>query len=414
MRGRALSGDSNARLSELRHDCAVPALPLTDPPEEDAGAATADRYRFQYCCAAARLLAAIAAGVVCEVICEWHEDFLVISSDGSVEAVSVKHRDDGSAAWTIATLGGQAGNLRRLLDTFQRANGQIDCCFESNRGSNTADLNSLDIAKRDAARAELAQRLGASREDLDVFLERLTITRVPDRGYIINAYADLYAAAALDRLGITGLEPSRAVRIAYELIADASAERLSTATTVIVLTAPPADRRTVIKAEVFKARCVTDRDVADALQEAARQRVPRLPTLDGEAPDETSMSKKLRAGGLGESVVDTAKRRRTGWFAHRAQYRDILYRQEELNSLQEWVQDQANLAESAALDAGVLPYGRAMHSDLIGRLHDTAAVPEGTRPEDRNPTLLTGAAYQLTDDCAIWFSPGEEVQGLDA
>ena len=37
-----------------------------------------------------------AAGVECEVICEWHEDFLVISSDGNVEAVSVKHRDDGS------------------------------------------------------------------------------------------------------------------------------------------------------------------------------------------------------------------------------------------------------------------------------------------------------------------------------
>jgi hypothetical protein len=392
----------------------VPAFPLTDPPEEDAGAATADRYRFQYCCAAARLLAAVAAGVECEVICEWHEDFLVISSDGKVEAVSIKHRDDGSAAWTIATLGGPAGNLRRLLDTFQRANGQIDCCFETNRASNAVNLNSTDPAKREAARAELAQRLGASREDLDVFLERLTITRVPDRAYIINTYADLYAAPALDRLGVMALEPFRAVRIAYELIADASTERLSTAAAVTVLTAAPADRRTVIQAEVLKARCVNERDVAEALQEAARGRVPRLPTLDAEAPEETSMSKKLRAGGLGESVVDTAKRRRTGWFAHRAQYRDIPSRQEELNSIQEWVQDQANLAESSALDTGTLPYGRAMHSDLIARLHDAATVPEGTRPEDRHPTLLTGAAYQLTDDCTVWFSPPEEVPGLDA
>ncbi len=392
----------------------MPAFPLTDPPGEDAGAATADRYRFQYCCAAARLLAAVAAGVECEVICEWHEDFLVISSDGKVEAVSIKHRDDGSAAWTIATLGGPAGNLGRLLDTFQRANGQIDCCFETNRASNAVDLNSADPAKREAARAELAQRLGASREDLDVFLERLTVTRVPDRAYIISTYADLYAAPALDRLGVTALEPSRAVRIAYELIADASTERLSTAAAVIVLTAAPADRRTVIQAEVLKARCVNERDVAEALREAARARVPRLPTLEAEAPEETSMSKKLRAGGLGESVVETAKRRRTGWFAHRAQYRDIPYRQEELNSLQEWVQDQANLAESSALDTGTLPYGRAMHSDLIARLHNAATVPEGTRPEDRHPTLLTGAAYQLTDDCTVWFSPPGEVPGLDA
>jgi hypothetical protein len=400
-------------LSKLRHDCGVPALPLTDPPDEDAGAATADRYRFQYCCAAARLLAAIAAGVECEVICEWHEDFLVISSDGNVEAVSVKHRDDGSPAWTIATLGGQAGNLRRLLDTFQRANGQIHCCFETNRASN-ADLNSADTTKRGAARDDLAQRLGATREELDEFLKRLTISRVPDRADIINTYADRYAAPALDRLGISGLEPSRAVRIAYELITEASTERLSTAAAVTVLAAAPADRRTVIQAEVLKARCVNDDDVAAALQEAARELVPRLPTLEGEAPEETSMSKKLRAGGLGESVVDTAKRRRTGWFAHRAQYRDIPYRQEELDSLQEWVQDQANLAESFALDTGALPYGRAMHSDLLARLHDAATVPDGTRPEDRHPTLLTGAAYQLTDDCTVWFSPSEEVPGLDA
>lgn len=348
-----------------------------------------------------------------EVICEWHKDFLVISSDGNVEAVSVKHRDDGSAAWTIATLGGQAGNLRRLLNTFQRANGQIDCCFETNRASNAADLNSADTARRQAARDDLAQRLGATQEDLDGFLERLTITRVPDRANIINTYADRCAAPALDRLSISGLEPSRAVRIAYELIAEASAERLATAAAVTVLTAAPADRQSIIQAEVLKARCVNDRDVAAALQEVARARVPRLPTLEGEAPEETSMSKKLRAGGLGESVVDTARRWRTGWFAHRAQYRDIPYRQEELDSLQEWVQDQANLAESSALDTGVLPYGRAMHSDLVARLHDTAAVPAGTRPEDCHPTLLTGAAYQLTDDCTVWFSPREEVPGLD-
>jgi hypothetical protein len=60
------------------------------------------------------------------------------------------------------------------------------------------------------------------------------------------------------------------------------------------------------------------------------------------------MSKKLRAGGLGESVVGTAKRRRTGWFAHRAQYRDIPYRQEELDSLQEWVQDPVSNANDSA------------------------------------------------------------------
>ena len=67
------------------------------PPQEDQGAPTTDRFHFQHCCAVARLLAGIAESKTCEVVCEWHEDCLVIM-DGTVEAVSVKHREDHLAA----------------------------------------------------------------------------------------------------------------------------------------------------------------------------------------------------------------------------------------------------------------------------------------------------------------------------
>ena len=121
------------------------------------------------------------------------------------------------------------------------------------------------------------------------------------------------------------------------------------------------------------------------------------------------MSRKLEAGGLGPSVVATAQRRRSMWFAHCSQFRDIPEREDELRSLKEWVQDQANAAEIVAKDRGESPYGRAMYKELMKRLRPNA-VPAGTRSEDSHPALLAGAAFELTDICDVWWSPRDSVE----
>jgi hypothetical protein len=150
---------------------------------------------------------------------------------------------------------------------------------------------------------------------------------------------------------------------------------------------------------------VTDQDLSGALRAAAVARTPSLSASAVDAGEETTMTHKLVAGGLGPSTVETAQRRRRFWYSHVTQFRDIPHRQQELASLAEWVQDQANAAESSALDSGKEPYGRLMHGKLIERLQNLDALPAGTPPEDSNPALLSGAAYQLTDDCSVWFSP---------
>lgn len=381
--------------------------PLSGQPDEDAGATTADRYRFQYCCAAARLLAAIAQGRSCTVMCEWHEDYLVLSDDGRIEAVSVKHREDTLAVWSMATITGEDGKLGHLLDTFRRANGEIDCCFESNRSHLIPDVFSDEEGVCGPARDDLADRLSTTRVEVDAFVERLTIRpATPNRRDIENTYATRYAMPALDALGISGLSPSRAMTIARDLVADASAERLSVEVETAVLVAAPADRGAVVAQAVVAARRVDDHTLTEALGQAARARVPRIKTAgaQAQAPAETTMTQKLVAGGLGPSTVETAQRRRRMWFSHVAQYRDIPHRQQELVSLTEWVQDQANAAETVALDSGKNPYGGTMHTELIERLSDRDALPPGTPADDSHPALLSGAAYQLTDDCSIWFS----------
>lgn len=216
--------------------------PLTGPPSEDAGASTANHYRFQYCCAASRLLAAIAEERSCAVICEWHENYLILSDDGRIEAVSVKHQNR-LPAWTLTSITSDDGKLGHLLQTFRRANGEIDCCFETNRAHRVDALFFEDQTACDAARDTLAARLSASRAEVDAFVTRLNIgPPVPDRRDIENAYADRYAVPAMDALGITGLTASRALKIARDVIAEASAERLSVEATTAVLTAAPADR----------------------------------------------------------------------------------------------------------------------------------------------------------------------------
>jgi hypothetical protein len=386
---------------------------LDSNPPEDAGASTADRYAFQYCCAASRLLAALSRDRPCELVCEWHEDYLVITDDGT-EAVSVKHREDHLASWTTANIV-SSGGLAHLFGTFCRGE-DIHCLFETNRTptSGLLDVWSPDSKARKAARDDLADRLGSDRDDFEAFCDNLAVSNpaVPAREHIHMTYAGQFGAPAVDRVGLTGLSSTRALSVACGLVANASRERVSDAAWAAVLSASPQDRAAVMRDEKLEARRVTSEDLRAALTEAEHQQVPTLLTSVEDGPPETTLSKKLEHGGLGPSVVDSATRRRLRWYSHRAAVRDLPNREGELESLGEWVQDQANAAEietQTATDS----YGHEMYANLIERLRDPGALPPGTRPEDRDPSLLAGAAFELADQCTVWFSRRFDVAGAD-
>ena len=93
------------------------------------------------------------------------------------------------------------------------------------------------------------------------------------------------------------------------------------------------------------------------------------------------MTHKLVAGGLGPSTVETHNAVAAIWYTHVTRFRDIPHRQQELASLTEWVQDQANAAESAAMDSGKEPYGRFMHDKLIS-VSSTRGVARRHADED--------------------------------
>jgi hypothetical protein len=305
-----------------------------------------------------------------------------------------------------ALLAGDDGKLRHLLDTFQRSNG-VECCFETNRAHNADVLWSDDLAARDTARIDLTSRLEATRAEVDEFLDHLAITTppVPGRHHIASTYASTYAAPALDHLGLSTLSPARAVQTTLRLIADASRDRIPDDAWTDVLAAAPPDRAAVLAKHRLEARTVTSTDLCEALEDAERIQVPQLRDTSREAPPETTMTRKLERGGLGPSVVDTARRRRRIWYSHRAACRDLGEREAELRSLEEWVQDQANAAENLARVDDDTEYGTRMYDELMVRLRAANVLPPGTRKEDGDPALLSGAAFDLTDVCSIWWSP---------
>ncbi|MFG2794664.1 dsDNA nuclease domain-containing protein [Streptomyces sp. NPDC048419] len=91
--------------------------PFELAPEEDSGSDTLGRYRFQAEVAAWDCLAMLTQDTIDFVVCEGHEDFVVAWADGSVELVSVKHREESQGTWPLVKLC-KSGGLTHLFDRW--------------------------------------------------------------------------------------------------------------------------------------------------------------------------------------------------------------------------------------------------------------------------------------------------------
>lgn len=396
-----------------RDDVIGPGGGLSGKPTEDSGAETSDRYHYQHCCAASRLLSAVSADEDCTLICEWHEDFLVIRRGQSIEAVSIKHREVHRPPWTISSLSSEDGKLKHLFNTFL-ANEELHCCFESNHGHAAEDLWATDMDVQRLARQQLADRLGSNLGEMNRFLPKLTISPpTPSRRHIEAAYATRFAAPAVDAMGLS-LKPLTALNIAVGLVEAASRDTIRNDDWSQIVVASPQERPRVIDECHLSNRVVTREDLEAALKQNAEEGdAPQLlgPSSAADSPTETTLSRKLERGGLGPTAIEQAKRERSAWYAHRSKYRDLPERELEINSVEDWVHQQTSHAEIATREAGT-EYGAAMFGDLLERL-TSAGVPEGTRPEDAHPGLLAGAAFDLTDACKVWWSDKFEIREED-
>ena len=120
------SGHRSAAQGAGRELSAAEVLLATAPPD-DAGAQTDDRYHWQAAMAAADCLSLYRDAVGSDgslrgdcadrIVCEWHEDWVVMSQD-EVELVSAKHRDPSAGAYTTIPRLVDEGGLAHLFSRW--------------------------------------------------------------------------------------------------------------------------------------------------------------------------------------------------------------------------------------------------------------------------------------------------------
>jgi hypothetical protein len=137
-------------------------------------------------------------------VIEWTTDYVVLASDGRVELVSVKHREEDQPAWSFADLV-KENVFRDLHKVWKQTGENGDYVFVSNRGFSRRLRSAVEKAA-DPGTSEavkLASVLGVSAEEAARFASRFVLPRepVPDRRYIHDV-AVAQMAAVMPQLGL--------------------------------------------------------------------------------------------------------------------------------------------------------------------------------------------------------------------
>jgi len=86
----------------------------------------------------------LAGGGVEEVLCEWHEDYVVVFEGGDRELRSVKHREASQNPWTVRQLATDGG-LTHLFESWRRTGRTHRCVLQTSGGLNPRAGEARDL-----------------------------------------------------------------------------------------------------------------------------------------------------------------------------------------------------------------------------------------------------------------------------
>jgi hypothetical protein len=415
-------------------------------PGEDSGSDTLGRYRYQAEVAARDCLAMLTEDGIEYVVCEWHEDFVVAYVDGSVELVSVKHREQDQGTWSVTELC-KNGGLAHLFDRW------CACECAANVRLRLSTNAALNPAKDNAA--ALARMCGPGPEltaGLDAMVRKIACNFLKVRWK--QPYAnipDTPPVTKLDdiRLPVGFLEKVKGFLAVLEISCDLPARRFITDVNIQQILIPSVQRLQIADADVEATyRAVierierSNRDESDRGQLAAhiadparvqynrqlQQRISRrllsrdillqevvhttarLPTYErgqvpASAPGGARLSRKLRRGQVPSDEAAFAEELRSAWYVTWSGRRSGLAGDTaDLANLSlevlEIVFSCRSHAQSQVIDGSA--FGTQMNGLIKERLKvDT--LPESP-PFKINNFHLRGLAYQLCDECRFFFS----------
>lgn len=391
---------------------------LHQQPGEDVGALTHARYRFQWEVGARVCAAMLTEAEVVALLCEWHEDHVVIFADGSLELGSVKHRELSEGPWTLRALcvdGGVAHLYQRWI-ALERG---PRCRLISNAGLRSGPAQAAAFAAACHSRSEgrirpfairiLTHLGGVDVDDVVAFCMGLSIeTDVPGRTHIAASNIQDLIVPALQALGLSTLEPTRVYEAVVSGVERASRDRSERATLQSMADVRRLDKDSAMSG-VLRSRLVTRSAVRATVWAAiAQSRIPLVPS--GTVISRTNLVQKLARGGLGPTAIRSAQRLRAIWSELEARYQaDLPGSDTEIEDIRTRVLDLVSEAEGHVSRHGrTEPYGPELETRVrelvrVQRLDRIPAFPI----EDRH---LLGLVYQLTDECEIWWSERFELE----
>ncbi len=394
---------------------------IFDHPDEDAGADTASRYYFQYHCATRYCIELLHQSSVSWVLCEWHTDYVVGLSDGSMILVSVKHRDVDAGHWTIRKMCVEGG-LATLYKRWQKSGMRHQCRWTTNAGLSAGKREARALAQACAARNEtetsafaesLWVTLGSrSAEEAQAFLRDLRIeSGVPDRHSIRANNVERYMRTAINSIGRDAAMAWDAYDAIVEIVAEAMRGCDNREPREYWLISDPAflDDSSSL-ARVRRSRTIDRERVLTALKAVPVQREALL--LPGRSPQSksTRLGKKLAKGGIEASMISAARRLRRAWQTLEFQYRNDLPGPDEIDDIRTRVHlIAARAAQEAQEDkSNDGQYGKKMMTLIERNLSVESLGRKPFIPIDSKHLL--GLVYQLTEECELWWSPPFDVE----
>ncbi|MET9444717.1 dsDNA nuclease domain-containing protein [Streptomyces sp. NPDC006610] len=415
-------------------------------PEEDSGSDTLGRYRYQAEVAARDCLAMLTQEAIDFVVCEWHEDFVVAWIDGSVELVSVKHREGTRGPWTLPELC-KDGGLTHLFDRWCACEcaDNVRLRLATNAALKPGKGNAGMLARMCGPEPELTSGLNTMAEDVarqmlkvrwkqpypnvpatpevrklaDIqipegfvakvmrFLAVLEIScKPPERESITDVNIQRLLVPAVEHLQLAHVDLEATYRGIVDRIESANRDESDRAQLAVYIADPSRSRHsTQIQQRVGRRRITRE-----ILHQQIAYTTARLPTFPrGKAPvvapGGAKLRRKLRRGLVPADEAAFAERLRSAWYTTWSERRSGLAGDEtDLLNLSTDVLEMAFECRRHA--RAQVPEGSEFGikmNDLLAERLKVEVLPSPP-PFQLNNQHLRGLAYQLCDECLFFFS----------
>lgn len=422
------------------------AVVATTPQPDDAGAETADRFEWQAAMATAHALSMyydwlIDNAVDSCVVCEMHEDWLLIKGTGA-ELVSARHRELSYGAYTTFTMLVDDGGIGHLFRRWHALLEKPTCRLVTTPALKAGEMQDVpkaaawlkarQLTGESLARGpyehivtklsaslppdkELKPEIPAGGADGEFrlarvrrFLAGLTLqVEQPNRAYLQYAAPSMYAQAVVDQLGINISAEAlweavlRLFRLRMRAAGPTPTLALQPLLQVLDGGVPAAADRDWLARTVS----VVDIDVAVRSVIANPRGYLPLPRLSRT----TRVAIKMQVGNCSSNSIERAEELRLSyqnyWRERKSGNPRATAAERRLRLTLLGIADQAT---DAVADDHV-PWGRKLWTELQARLD---VLPAVAGSPDLDTDLLLGGICALANECKIWFSEDFDVDAF--